>query len=322
VVKKIISFERNPLLAGPSLENRVKTGSPYREIPLTDIDVDPEQPRRSFDTEGLAELAESIKSVGVLCPILVKAREGGTFRLVSGERRYRAAKLAGLSSIPAILDFAEDDGGNTLVKQVIENVQRRDLSPLERSLAIGQLRDTFGLSIRDICRKLGVSKGLVQRSLDVLQLPDDLQAALAAGASESKILLLGGVGDRELRKELLAQIDDLTRNQLREEIIRLESGGFMPVGEDAYHGGTSESLRDEGRPASSPEDLRILDDLRRSLGLKVGLVRSQEMPKRGKLTIEFYSDEDLCELHNRLTSELDSDNLFSRESDEIVANSK
>jgi ParB family chromosome partitioning protein len=206
MTKKTVTFDLNPLFSGPSLRDREFSGSPFRLVPIADIDVNPEQPRRTFNEESLKELADSIKEYGVLSPVLIRPTEGGTFRLISGERRLRACKMVGIEAIPAIMDVGPDDESKTLSKQLVENLQREDLSSMERALAIGQLRDHFKLSVREIAKHLGLSKSLIQRSIEVLQLPDDLQAALIAGASESKILLLSQIKSRELRKELLAKI--------------------------------------------------------------------------------------------------------------------
>ena len=108
MARKNVQFELNPLLSGPTLQARTVSGSPYRELNIADIDVDPEQPRRVFDDEALAELAASIKEHGLLCPILVRLTAGGSYRVVAGERRFRASKLLGKETIPAIVESDED----------------------------------------------------------------------------------------------------------------------------------------------------------------------------------------------------------------------
>ena len=173
MAKKQVKFDINPLLSGPSLAERAISGSPYRELPIDDIDVDIDQPRRVFDKESLDELAASISEYGVINPITVKVMPGGTYRLISGERRLRAAKQAGLTTISALVDASDLDDPNRLGKQLVENLQRENLSPMERALAIGQLKETYGWSIREIAKRLGISKGLVQRSLEALALPED-----------------------------------------------------------------------------------------------------------------------------------------------------
>lgn len=294
--RKSVTFERNPLFGGPTLAERSRSGSPFRLLAISDIDVDPEQPRRVFNEESLAELASSIREYGVLCPILVRPTTGGTYRLIAGERRLRAAKIAGLDTIPAVIDSEEGESGEILGKQLVENLQREELSSMERALAIGHLRDRFGLSIRDISKKLGVSKGFVQRSIEVLALPDDLQAALIAGMSESKILLLSKVSDRDKRRELISRLEATTREEL-EELIRATEIESLADSDELYHGGTPEKQP----KAISVEDQRIAQDIQNSLGSRVSISRSQQKPERGKLIVEFYSGDELSELYRRLT---------------------
>ncbi len=298
MARKTLKFEMNPLLGGPTLEARTRSGSPYRLLPLAEIDVDPDQPRRNFDTEALAELAASIKEHGVICPILVKVTAGGTYRVVAGERRLRASRLIGLDTIPAIIEAEDADENSTLAKQLVENLQREDLSAIERALAVGQLRDRYGWSVREIAKKLGASKSLVQRSLDVLGLPEDLRDALQAGASESKVLLLQQVEDRETRKALIARIDELTRGELELEIQR----ALSPDGEEEVsHRGTPTSKPAAAKRTHTLEDRRVIEDIQRSLGTKVDLVRSSKKDGVGRLVIDFYAAEDLEELYRRLT---------------------
>ncbi len=300
MARKNLKFEINPLLAGPSLEARTKAGSPYRVISLSEVDVDPDQPRRSFDTEALAELAASIKEYGVLNPILVRVTAGGTYRVIAGERRLRACRLLGLDTIPAIIDVEDNEEKNTLAKQLVENIQRQDLSPFERATAVGQLRDRYSWSVREIARKLGTSKSLVQRSFDLLDLPDDLQAALLSGAAETKILLLAKIEDRALRKDLLEKLEDYSRNALEVKIKEL-------LGEDdsagVSHSGTVAKTRiSPNNKKLSPEDKRLVDEIQRALGTKIQLQRNSSKKGQGKLILEFYSPADLGEMHKRLVN--------------------
>lgn len=284
--KKKLLLANNPLLSGPALQERDKIGIPYREISISSIDRDPNQPRITFDEEKLKELSDSIRTYGVLSPIIVQpSKIPGRYKLVAGERRLRASQLAGLQSIPAMIDR---EGGNdaerTLAMQLVENLQRADLTPLERAQAIGALRDTFKLSVRDVAEKLGVSKSMVQRSLEILELPDDLLNALKEGASESKILLLAKIEDEEIRASYLKDLDVLTRSQLKKNIeVQPES-------------------KEQGKVKhfSDPEDERISDELQRALGLKVKLYRNAPGSSAGRITIEFYSDSDLQEVFRKL----------------------
>lgn len=299
--RKLVKFDVNPLLSGPSLEARNKSGSPYRLIALNDIDVDPDQPRRSFDAESIAELAASIELYGLICPILVKLSPGGTYRLVSGERRLRACKALGLDSIAAILDSSEDEGAVTLAKQLVENIQRSDLNPMEKALAVGQMRERFSLSVRDIASQLGISKSSVQRSLELLDLPDDLQAALISGASETKVMALAKVKDVNKRRQLLNDLEQMSRMELQ----ALIDGGLDQSGSlEVSHGGTAKGSRggSEGNDSTeSLEDKRLEDELRKSLGLKVSVQRNKKSPEKGRVLIDFYSTSDLAEVYKRLS---------------------
>jgi ParB family chromosome partitioning protein len=286
------------LLSGPSLDVRTRSGSPYRILPINDIDVDPDQPRRSFDAESIAELASSIEAHGLLCPILVRATEGGTFRLVSGERRLRACRALGLDTIPAILDTQDGEQSDILAKQLVENIQRSDLNPMERALAVGQLKERFNLSVREIGVKLGLSKSSVQRSMDLLNLPDDLQAALISGAPETKVIQLAKVADVSKRRKLLDNLEKLNRDELS---YLLESGGDI---EELSHRGTVGSKDDIssriGDSKTQIADQRIEDELRKGLGLKISIKRNPKSPEKGRIVIDFYSKSDLSEIYDRL----------------------
>lgn len=289
MTRKKIDLSMNPLLGGPSFNDRTKSGSPYRELSLSEIDVDPDQPRRVFSEDSLKDLSESIKAHGVLNPILVRLGAGGSYRLVAGERRFRASKLAGLESIPAVIDSGDTESSNVLAKQLVENIQREDLSSMEKALAIGQLRDQFSISIREIATQLGISKSSVQRSLEVLSLPEDLQQALISGAAESKILLIAEVEDKKKRQELIADLDSYTREELKKKVSEIKAGKQI-----LSHSGTASSLE-----KLSVEDKRIVSEIQRAVGTKVNMIRRGS---GGKLSIDFYSDDELSDIFNKLVN--------------------
>ena len=288
MAKKNLVLANNPLLAGPAFGDREKTGIPYREIDIAAIDRDPRQPRTSFDQEKLEELSSSIREYGVLSPILVRpSSKQGRYDLVAGERRLRASQMAGLNKIPAMVDQRTELGEDTtLAMQLVENLQRADLSPLERAQAIGVLSENYKLSVRDIAAKLGLSKSMVQRSLEILALPDDLLNALKEGASESKVLLLAKIEDAEVRAAYLKDLDVLTRSQLQSDMGKTKA----PVSAIHRNG------------ALSAEDERISDEIQRAIGLKVRLFRNGPASEAGKLSIDFYSSSDLQELFRKLVS--------------------
>jgi ParB family chromosome partitioning protein len=283
--KRKLILANNPLLSGPALGERDRTGIPYRVLAISSIERDPKQPRTNFDMEKLQELASSIRTYGVLTPILVRpSATPGKFTLVSGERRLRASTMAGVQTIPAIIDQNEEGAEDrTLAIQLVENLQRADLSPLERAHAIGALRDTYNLSVREIGERLGVSKSMVQRSLEILELPDDLLNALKSGASESKILLLAKIEDPEIRASYLRDLDSLTRGDLQKSVKEKES-------------------RSASNNRSDPEDARIVDEIQRALGLKVKMLRVVPGGEAGRLVVDFYSNQDLQEIFRRLVT--------------------
>jgi ParB family chromosome partitioning protein len=304
--KRKLILANNPLLSGPALRERNEqtetppspslSMGPFREIPINFIDPDPNQPRSVFDEDQLDELTQSISRYGVLSPLLVRpSKVAGRFLVVAGERRLRAATQAGLAYVPAIIDRSlEGDKEKTLAIQLVENLQRADLSPLERAQAMGMLRDSFGLSIRDIAEKLGVSKSLVHRSLELLLLPPDLIVALQGGASESKILLLAKIDDEDLRATYLREIEEITRSDIEAHLKGSSQRTIRPQQERA------DSEKDD---PMDPEDQRIADEIQRAVGVRVRLQREARNSNRGRLVLEFYSEDDLQEIFRKLVAE-------------------
>lgn len=154
-------------------------GGDYLQVPVDDIRPNPDQPRSRFDDESLAELAASLKEVGVLQPVVVTSTDEG-FVLIAGERRWRAAKQAGLSTIPAVVRGASGD--STLVEALVENVQRRDLTPLEEAHAYKQLLEDYGMSQEQVAGRVGKSRPAVSNTLRLLQLPGPIQTMIDSGA--------------------------------------------------------------------------------------------------------------------------------------------
>lgn len=304
--KRKLILANNPLLSGPALRERqdstesaqssMPSTGPFREIPINLVDPDPNQPRSVFDEDLLDELTQSIQRYGVLSPLLVRpSKIAGRFLVVAGERRLRAATQAGLMTVPAIIDRSlEGDKEKTLAIQLVENLQRSDLSPLERAQAMGMLRDSFGLSIRDIAEKLGVSKSLVHRSLELLLLPPDLIVALQGGASESKILLLAKIDDEDLRATYLREIEEITRSDIE---------AHLKGRTEKLTRARSEKSDGEQDEPMDPEDQRISDEIQRAIGVRVRLQREARNSNRGRLVLEFYSEDDLQEIFRKLVAD-------------------
>jgi ParB family transcriptional regulator, chromosome partitioning protein len=155
-------------------------GSAYRELPISVISPNRWQPRENFDDEELASLAASITAIGVLQPILVRSLGDADYELIAGERRWRAAQMAGLTSIPALIREAADQ--SSLEQAVVENLHRSDLNPLEEGAAYQHLIDEFELTQDQVAKRVGKSRSAVTNLLRLFQLPPEVQSMLASGA--------------------------------------------------------------------------------------------------------------------------------------------
>ncbi len=199
------------------------SGAVGQQIPLDQIDPSPNQPRRHF--EGIDELVASIKEKGVLEPILVR-QLGDRYQIIAGERRYRAAREAGLTRVPCI-ELDVDDRG-CLEISLVENIQRRDLTPFEEADALRQLKERFGFTHDEIARKLGRSRTTITETLSLATIPESIRALCrSAGiAARSTLLQLSRLSDEaEMRRMIDAiQEEDLTRDDVRRRARGEESG--------------------------------------------------------------------------------------------------
>lgn len=152
----------------------------FAHIPLDEIKPNPSQPRTSFDEAALEDLAQSIKEVGVLQPVLVRARTDG-FELVAGERRWRAARIAGLAAIPAVIRDEDEEKWHNLTEALIENVQREELGPLEQAAAFNQLMEDFGWTHEQVGKRVAKSRSTITNMLRLLQLPSAIQGLVERG---------------------------------------------------------------------------------------------------------------------------------------------
>ncbi len=190
-----------------------------RVIPLDRIEPNPEQPRLAFNEESLNELSASIKEHGILQPILVRPLEGNRYQLIAGERRWRASKLAGLDTIPALIEEIDDD--TALEIAIIENLQREDISPLDEASMYDRMVREHGYSIRKLADKLGKDKGYLENRLRLADAPDDVRELVSLRKDTlSHAYELMKVDDPKKRKRLAAQVasGQLTLIKLREKI--------------------------------------------------------------------------------------------------------
>jgi len=245
-------------------------------VAVEKIDPNPQQPRKSFDPEQLEDLAASIRQHGIIQPlILIPGDQNDRYFLIAGERRLRAAKLAGMAEVPAIIRTASEQ--EQLEFAIIENVQREDLNPLERARAYQNLLDGFSLTHDDIARQVGKSRVSVTNSLRLLNLPELAQEALSNGEiSEGHArALLGLSGDKAIEAALDSVVSLNLNVRQTEALVNKLSGKI------------SRPTAKQPRPAEI-EDLE--NRLRQFFHTKVNLTRSA---RGGTISIAFYSDEEL-----------------------------
>ncbi len=253
------------------------------EIPLARISSNPYQPRQHVQQEALEKLAASIAEHGVIQPVLVTETLDG-YTLVAGERRFRAAQMAGLERIPAVIRQLADHAQLELA--LVENLQRADLDPIEEAHAYRQLIDEFGFSQEHLAGRFGRARSTIANTLRLLETDPRVQAAVSDGTiTEGHARALAGLPAHHQVQLLEIVIGrDLSVRQTEELVRRLRDG----VSGDRRRRATREI---------DPDLERVEEDLRRSLGTKVSLARSR---RGGRIIIEYYSDEELGRLYERL----------------------
>ena len=253
------------------------------EIALHRIERNPDQPRHAFDDAQLGELAASIAVHGVIQPIVVRELADGGYQLIAGERRARAAKLAGLETIPAVVRDTTGDE-TSLELALIENLQREDLNAIETALAYRELIDRFGLTHEAVARQVGKSRVAVSNGLRLLDLAPETRAAIVDGRiSEGHGRALSAISIGELQRAVLAVVLERQLSvRQTEELVRRKRDATPTR-----------------RSGSLSHDLQDLEaQLRGVLATKVGIVRTR---RGGRLVIDFYSDEDLDRLYSIIT---------------------
>jgi ParB family transcriptional regulator, chromosome partitioning protein len=252
------------------------------QVPIDAVRKNPHQPRNAFGEEGLAELSASIATHGVIQPIVVRGSADGGYELIAGERRLRAARMAGLTQIPAVI---RDSTSNELLElALVENVQREDLNPIEEASAYRELIDTFGLTHEAVAHRVGKSRVAISNSLRLLDLaPETREAIIEGRITEGHGRALAALTIPELQRAVLQVVLErhLSVRQTEELVRRKRDAGATP-----------------GRKVLS-EDLADLEaQLRGILATKVGIVRTR---KGGRVVIDFYSDEELDRIYAIIT---------------------
>jgi len=263
------------------------------EVPITAVHPNPGQPRTHFDEDSLTSLAASIREVGVLQPVLVRTTGEGTYQLIAGERRWRAARRAGLQTIPVIVREADEVA--SVETALVENLHRQDLNPLEEAGAYQQLIEDFGLTHEQVATRVGKSRTAITNTLRLLGLPPSVQKLVQEGqlsAGHARALL--GTPDRAFQEELArrAVAEDLSVRAVEDAVrARNESGG-APLPEGA--------TRRSKLPPPGVLELEELLSAHLETRVKVNLG-----PKKGKVTIEFSTLEDLERIYRAMTEPAD-----------------
>lgn len=251
------------------------------EVNLYDIDTNPNQPRKTFDPEKLAELAASIKRHGIVQPILVK-QNGARYTIVAGERRYRAARAAGLMTVPVILTDVDED---TIMEiSLVENIQRENLNPIEEAAAIKLLMQQHDLTQEEVSERVGKSRPAIANALRLLTLAKSVQKLIKDGRlSAGHGKMLAGVGDPRVQMELAEKCveSDWSVRRLEDEIRFSE----MP------------KRKRKEKPEPTPEFRSAMHRMRAELGTKVSVQGDEE---RGKLIIHYYSRDDLDRIYRTI----------------------
>lgn len=264
--------------AAPSFESdtRIET------LPLREIEPDPGQPRKTFDDETLAELSASIAEHGLLQPIAVRPKPSGGYLIVAGERRWRASRMAGLTEVPVIVKDVTDEQAMELA--LVENLQREDLDPVEEAAGIRELMTRCDLTQEQAARKLGKSRSALANSLRLLSLPETVLELLKSGfitIGHAKVIL--GLPTPELQEEAAQMIADNQLNVRQAEALckKLAKPAKEPV----------------AAPLPSALPVEVEESLKQVLGSEVNVAYHDG---KGRLTVHFYSDEQLRAFANLL----------------------
>lgn len=251
----------------------------FRLLPLEKVYPNPNQPRKIFEKQALEELAQSIRENGVLQPVLVR-QIGSRFQIVSGERRYRASKMAGMNSIPAVIRRLDEE--RTMLAGLIENIQRQDLNPIEEARTLRDILLNFGLTHDQLAERVGRSRSALTNRLRLLQLPPEVQLMVADGQiSSGHAKMLAGLKDpseiRAWAKKIVT--DQLSVYETEKQIAHTKADN-------------SGVCHKKGRPLmSSDMHVRAVEEnLQELLGAKV---RIRQGKNKGRIEIEFYDKDDL-----------------------------
>ncbi len=268
-------------------------GAVYREIELSSVRPNPQQPRTTFDEDGLVELEHSIREFGLLQPIVVREVSPGSYQLVMGERRLRAAQRAGLHRLPAIVRDTDDDA--MLRDALLENIHRVQLNPLDEAAAYEQLLVEFGVTHTELADKLGRSRPVVTNTIRLLKLPVPVQRRVAAGvlsAGHARALL--GLEDAGQQEDLATRIvaEGMSVRATEEAVMLLRRDAIPTPGKQARR-----------RPMHAPGLQDLAERLSNRFDTRVKVELGQ---RKGRIVVEFGSVEDLERIAEMMSQQVQS----------------
>jgi ParB family chromosome partitioning protein len=269
-----------------TVEEHVKSGAGILTVNVRDIDTNALQPRKQFEENSLNELAESIRVHGIVQPLIVK-QKGSRYMIIAGERRFRAARLAGLSEVPVLV--ADYDEAQIHEVSLIENIQREDLNPIEEAAAIRFLMKQHDMTQEEVSGRLGKSRPAIANALRLLQLPESVidllkSGALSAGHGRTLAGLTDNVQIEQLAKECVEREYSVRTLEERIKALSEKKKAAIPAKKE--------------KPRLPAELASLEESFRESLGTKVSLAGSNT---RGKITIEYFSREDLERVFEKIS---------------------
>lgn len=274
---------------GDSAEIMLKDNDVVTELKITQIIPDKNQPRKDFDNDKIKALSDSIAENGVIQPLIVSDEKNGFYRIVAGERRWRAAKMAGIEAVPVVIrDYSLEQSVSV---SLVENLQREDLNAIEEAYGYKRLMDEFGLTQAQVAEKVGKSRPSVANSLRLLTLPENIRDMVVYGEiSSGHARAIAGVSDEEVQKDLAQKViaEDLNVRQL-EKIISDLSKPKKKEGKNSVKLELDKNLKAQIKSVEKA--------LMQKFGTKVKIAVGN---KKGKIEIDYYNSEELERLINIL----------------------
>lgn len=269
-----------PVVAAPPVAPEVVEGN-IQLLPIEYVRANPNQPRRDFDQEALLELAQSIERDGIIQPLLARKTGVNEYQIIAGERRWRAASIAGLKQVPVIVKTADDQ--QVLELAIIENIQREDLNPIELAMAFQRMAAELGLSHEQIGQKTGKQRTTITNAVRLLQLPTDLQQLIASNKLSSG----------HARALLKFENEQIQRDVAKKCVAE----GWSVRQIEEFTKSPKPTQKNEPKPIDANVKFAI-DELERVLGTRVRIVSKGK--NKGQIEIEYYSDDDLNRIYETI----------------------